>query len=310
MENRVDNYRFVRPLKFFIPMTLLGFMIWSIGKDWEQVLFHWQNFRIAPLTLAFLLLILVYPEAAFSWYILLSKMEIKRKLKDILYIWIIANTSRYIPGTIWQFISKVGLAQKVARIPKKDSSVSALGEIFFGLAGASLVSFFSLPFWKFVKVEYVWLIVFMPVVFLVFHPAILSHIIKHIAYVLKKDLGRFNFRLGFLDTLLMTFLSMLNFILNGVAIFLLLRALGVSLGVEMVAVISGFYALSWIIGYVSIFAPGGMGVTEVSLAYLLSNFVPFPLASLVSLLYRVLLTLAEVLVFIFFYRFAKLPRHD
>lgn len=292
-------------LKIVFPLVLISFLVLNIVENWGQIVLNWHNFQSIYVFFAFLFLLIVYPEAAFSWYILLAKMGIKRKLRNVLYVWIVANISRYIPGTVWQFIGRIGLAERIIRVSKKDSGVSLLGEIFFGLAGASLMSLLSFPVWNLVKVEYIWIIVLVPLVILGFHPSVLTRIIRLIAYALKRDLGTFSFSLGFLDSLLMTFLSMSNFILNGIAIFLLLKAINISMRMEMIAVLSGFYALSWTVGYISVFAPGGIGVTEISLAYLLSSFMPFSSASLVALFYRFLLTMAEILVFLFVYRFVR-----
>ncbi len=60
---------------------------------------------------------------------------------------------------------------------------------------------------------------------------------------------------------------------------------------------SGFYAFSWVVGFLSFFAPGGLGVTEITLAYLLSFMMPLSLASSITILYRFLLTVAEFLIF-------------
>lgn len=57
----------------------------------------------------------------------------------------------------------------------------------------------------------------------------------------------------------------------------------------------GIYTASWIIGYVTFFAPSGLGVQDVSIAALLSVFVPLPIASAIAILFRIILTLTELL---------------
>ena len=74
---------------------------------------------------------------------------------------------------------------------------------------------------------------------------------------------------------------------------------GDKLGVHFyhVLVITGFYAFSWAIGFLSLFSPGGVGITEITLSYLLSFFMPLSLASSVAILYRFFLTISELLLF-------------
>ena len=67
--------------------------------------------------------------------------------------------------------------------------------------------------------------------------------------------------------------------------------------INHILVMGGLCAFSWAVGFLSFFSPGGVGITEITLSYLLSFFMPQLLASSVAILYRFLLTISELLLF-------------
>jgi len=81
--------------------------------------------------------------------------------------------------------------------------------------------------------------------------------------------------------------------LFGLAFFLFARSL-TPLGRIRYLPVTGVYALAWVIGMVSVFAPAGIGVREGVLSVLLAQYLPEPTAIVVALLSRLWVTLAEL----------------
>lgn len=292
--------------KFIIPLVLIGFLAQEIISDWTQIAQYWQNFDFRYLFLMFLVTLTIYPEGAFSWHILLGKIGLKRSLEQVFRIWIISNTSRYIPGMIWQYIGRVELGQREANIDRKSGVASVLLEAFFTLVGAILISLLALPYLKITQLGSFWWIFFiLPVLFLI-HPTVSFKIITILARFKGYNFKNLNFHLGLSDSIIVAGWYGFNFILNGFALALLSSSFGaVSFDIGKVFVFAAFYSLAWLIGYLSIFAPGGIGVTEVSLAYFLSFFMQFSLASVIALSYRFFLTVAELFMFLLALRIKK-----
>ena len=72
-------------------------------------------------------------------------MEINLPIKVASRIWLISNTSRYIPGKIWPYVGRVELAKREARIERSESVLSLLIEIFLTIAAAGLVALLAIP---------------------------------------------------------------------------------------------------------------------------------------------------------------------
>jgi len=82
-------------------------------------------------------------------------------------------------------------------------------------------------------------------------------------------------------------------VLFGLAFFLFARRL-TPLGWIRYLPVTGVYALAWVIGMVSVFAPAGIGVREGVLSILLAQYLPEPTAIVAALLSRLWITLAEL----------------
>jgi hypothetical protein len=83
-------------------------------------------------------------------------------------------------------------------------------------------------------------------------------------------------------------------LLAGLALFLLLSGM-TDVHLADVPLLVGATALAWVVGYVTLFTPNGLGVREAALVALLSQVYPLPVAIVGSLLFRLVITLGEAL---------------
>lgn len=298
----------MRYIKFLIPGLLVVFLFFNITRDWQEIAALLPSFKIVPLIIAFFFLLTIYPEAAFGWHTVLKKIGLNFSLRNSLYVWILSTTSRYIPGVIWQYIGRVELANRVGKLPRNKVVASLLFEIFLGVTSALFIALFGVPFLLSKNIETQFWIFPLVLPLVVFHSSISGRAIAILSKILNKDIKYKIPYLGTLQTLQIFPIFALNFFLNGLALFFLIQSIYPNHLSFNILELSGFYALSWFLGYVAIFAPAGLGVTEATLAYFLSLLLPVSVASLVALAYRFFLTLAEVLVFLITLKLGKEAR--
>lgn len=287
--------------KILIPFICILFLLLTITSNWQEVLIYFKDFQAIPLIVSFIVLLLIYPESAFAWYTLTRKLGVKIPLKGALYLWVISNTSRYIPGSIWQYVGRVELGQRMG-IERKTGIVSVLYETILIAISGFLLSIFALDYWATVGIKPYMIILGISIPFILIHPAVLRRVFFILAKVSKKE-QLILIPLNVWDYLLILPLFIANFLLNGLALIFLAYAFTGTLEIEKLFLFSGIYALSWMIGYFSIFAPGGIGVAEVVLALLLGMQFPLSLASTIAIIYRFLLIIAELLVFLLILKF-------
>jgi len=296
-------------LKFVVPTLLLGFLVFNIAQDWPNILPYIGKLNVVPLFLSFIVLLTVYPQGAFGWYLILKNNNIKTKPYEAVRIWIISNTARYIPGKVWQYVGRVEMARD-AGIARNFAISSLLLEIFLVLLAGLCVSILALPFINLGNFHISYWVFLVAVPLILIHPTVSNWFIELIAKFTKKEIKKFALTLSFGSTLNILIWFSINFLLNGLALSFLIKALGREVGIMDFFMYSGFYSISWVLGFVSLIAPAGVGVSEVSLAYLLSlSGVPLTLASAIALIYRFLITVAEILVFLFVLKFTG-NKHD
>lgn len=289
-------------LRFFVPLILIGFILFNIYSNRQIVTTFWADFNPVPLVVSLFLMIVIFIEAGFNWHVLLKRLNFPISFKKSLHIFIVSNAGRYIPGSIWQYIGRVELGKKEASIPRGLNLLSIVLEIFILVNAALIVSLLALPFiYSKIDQNYIWILL-IPSSLLLMHPAIAKRSIKLIARFTGKDIGDSltSIKLRVIFSALPFFI--LNFLLNGVAIFFLTKAIYPNVSLFDLVFFTGVFAFAWVVGFVSIIAPAGLGVTDVLLAYLLSLVIPLPLASTIALSYRVLLTITELLVFLWVLR--------
>lgn len=285
---------FKRIFKVLLPLTIFAFLGFKIYQDWGQVeqVLHKANFTY--LLLAFLFALPLYFLTVLAWFMILKGLGAKLTLRQTLKVWMFANLGRFIPGTVWQYLGRVALAEKQG-LARPLVVGSLVLEISLLLISGVLLVILSVPFWGIPSpLDLRYLLIFTPLLIVVLKPEWLKTVSLMIQKLLKRQETVVNLDLPVKFSLTALFFEGLNFTLSGVVIFLLLRAI-IPLPALALLSIVGMYALSWLIGYVTLIAPGGVGVTEGSLAALLSLYVAFPLASVVAVGFRVVLTIVELI---------------
>lgn len=89
-------------------------------------------------------------------------------------------------------------------------------------------------------------------------------------------------------------------LLAGFSFYLLLAAMTSPVGWQMIPLTVGVFTFAWLVGFVSVFTPGGVGVREGVIVLLLGTIISSPYLVLVALFSRILWSLAELFFLVIF----------
>jgi len=183
-----------------------------------------------------------------------------------------SNIAKYIPGNIFQYVSR-GVFAKQIGIDAKKSTVSTVFEIGM-LAGTALLIAFVFSFGLVLQYLGHWLFILVGAGVLV-------------ALVLIRLYGMGLLGLG----LRMLPIMLLMHVANGL---MFLYILHYTSGLDMDFAHVSAYVFAWLVGFITPGSPGGVGVKEATLIVLISveGIV------LASVMYRVVTILADVLCFV------------
>jgi len=312
MRFNISNQRYLKFLKkidfgglksiFFIS-SLSYFCIYFFDNI-DQISFEINLERNGiNLSLSFLFCVLSIYLNAYAWKYIVKWLGKEFKSNNLISFYVLTNILKYVPGGIWHFVERFNFIKKISN--PKIALYSTLIEPYFMLSGsfllASLGLFFS-PFYFFL---------IFPLVFLN----------RKLIYLVLKRIGSIKgkvFEVLRLPNLKEQFKERIN-----IVSFFPTRALLLEIGFVLSKFI-GFYiclnifyksntlnsifllvifSLSWTLGLVVPTAPGGVGVFEACLLFLVGRNIPQN-AILVSLIYfRIISTSADLLLsFPFFIR--------
>ncbi|MDO8638534.1 MAG: lysylphosphatidylglycerol synthase domain-containing protein [Candidatus Daviesbacteria bacterium] len=278
---------------------IFGILILTIVKNWPQLSSLKVQIDLFSLVLIIFLTLAIFPINIISWHLITKSQKLDISLSKNLNIWIFSNLSRFLPGGIWQYPSRVLLLSKEG-INKLSSSAIVIMEALFILLVVFLIVWLSLflnllPVTIDQRIFISGSVVILVLFYLLFNNAMLNKIISFFSNTfLKKDLYvEINLSLKWFPLLVLFFL--LQFIVSGSILFLISKSM-VDLPVGLLPTFISLFTISWFLGYITFFAPSGLGVQEISLAGSLSLFMPFPVASLIVIVFRILVLLSEALV--------------
>lgn len=238
------------------------------------------------LLLAYLTFVLANIFMTGIWYILLKKLKARINLLSSIAIWSVSTLGKYIPGKGWQFVGIVYIAKKLGVNYETSISASLIGQILAIVAGL-IVSFSILK----THIPPVFVTFFIAVSLLFIYPVFLNRLLKLFGKVSGKKIMRIS--LTTKDTVLVTLLYFIGWLVFGIAFNFLTLSILPGSGFDIVKYAKIFVS-SYLLGLFAIFVPGGLGIREGVMAFLLGKNIPSYLASFISIYARLVVTLAEL----------------
>lgn len=288
------NIKKIIPL--IIGFLIIFFLLNILYKNIDELrAYQWQ------INIIFLVLFLIsrYFGLIFQsiiWGTITKKNNVGIPIKKSIKIWFLSLLGRYIPGRVWLLFGRLYLAKKEGGSQYK-TLLSMILELSLSIIAGILVFFISLPFWSFLmhqKTIFFFILIIMVLVGLIFlYPPIFTKSINFILKLIKKQ--SIVLEIKYTDILKFLFFYFIFWIILGFSFYFLINSI-YPLKIHLLPAIIGIVAISWVIGFLSFLTPGGIGVREAVLSYLLSFFMPLPIAIIISLIYRICLIFIEVLM--------------
>ncbi|HWQ15530.1 MAG TPA: lysylphosphatidylglycerol synthase domain-containing protein [Roseiflexaceae bacterium] len=285
-------------------------LAWA-GFIWSQLdALRAYAWRITPAALlgAVLLSAAYYIALALCWALLLRRMRAERVPYMLAArVWLLSMVSRYIPGNVWHILSRALMAQRlgVSRTAVVASATIEQGLTILAALGITAV---TLPLWRAGGTAPALLatVVVATLVGLVcLHPRILGALLAWASVRLRRPELAWSYR--YRDILALAAAFAFAHLCSGLALVSVLAGVA---GVDpaILPLVVGAAAAAWVVGYLSLLTPSGLGVREGALVGLLALVVPLPVATIASLLFRVAITLGELLAVLLFWAGGALAR--
>ncbi len=258
--------------------------------------------RFDPLLFAasFALMLLHLMAAAWSWQLVCATAGHRLTYMQAFNVHFVAQVGKYIPGKVWGAVGKVGLSRRLG-MSRTQTGHALMLETLFITSGSLVVALPLVPMaagnlgvGPAMGVAAVAGLI--AVVVLTAHPGALRKVLDWMTSLTGREFDIVE--PGFGRVLRLMPVYVLVFLLQGAAFVLLAWSFGLR-----IPLIPGVFLLptAVAVGFLAVFAPGGLGVREVSLVWLLAAVLPQPepgLTSLLAIASRLWITLGEAIALV------------
>lgn len=269
-------------------MLVLAAAGYYFYRNWEQVINLISQISAWRIVLSLVLLII-----GKMFLVLLVQYSVNSegwhpKYIETLGIYGLSSLGKYIPGGIWQFVGRFGV-YKVNGLSGKASTRAMILEniwllgsaVAIGVIGVFLTRFdliaglLNLPNHQWLAILFTILALGLWIIVLkIVHKTMRRHTAENIPSI---------FVVAGVGLLLWT--------LIGGSFFVMFHDFPFSAAPLFI----GGYAVSWAVGYIAVFAPGGLGVREAALAFVFSNIASVEMIAVYAAMNRIIWVIAEVL---------------
>ena len=284
----------IKLFRVIVTLVIIWFVVDQVSINLDSLgqvdLGRWRP-QIGLLLMSCLMLFAAYLLSSLVWREMIKDVGlIETPIVSTISIYLSANICRYVPGKIWQIGGLAYLSQK-SGIPKDLSVLSAILGQLLALCAASILGVYA---------------ILMSQTSLILDPLTIAVLVIG-TVIIAKYVGSLLLRKIIADRpgavvypwecwkpfMLKWFsLYLLNWILYAVSFWIFSASVGFE---KNLLLLGSAFAGAYVLGYIAVLAPAGLGIREVSLAVLLSPIMSAEEALVLALLARVWTTFVEVI---------------
>jgi uncharacterized membrane protein YbhN (UPF0104 family) len=290
-----EHPRWVVAAELVLFLVFFGFVGWALRGSFRDAADDLRNANLVLFALGCVAVAAYYLLFVLGWMRILDDWDIHLSYPAALQAEMVSTLAKYIPGGVWAPAARVVAAKRAGVNDGALVTASIVIEAGASAVAGVIVFVVSLAFVKGVDAPLAPLIAFAIVVAVLLHPRVFRPLAS-------KVLKRFGFHelpplRGATMLILVVFYSF-TWVVGGVGLWFMLRAVGAHPSPLSIIFLGGVSAVGAIVAVLSFFAPSGLGPREASMYGLLLGIVGPGAALGATVLYRVAITLVELLLLI------------
>ncbi|HEY53074.1 MAG TPA: hypothetical protein G4N94_06420 [Caldilineae bacterium] len=280
-------------LQTIIVVVILAFWGQVLVKNWDQLANYPWRISWPSLLQSLVVLMVELFLVSTIWWRALTLVGKPIPWRRGTAIWWQAQIARYIPGGVWDVAGRLVLGRR-AGVDKRRMSASVGLEMGLQVLSASLFLLVALLFGADASVRAYWPFILLIIVgsLLILTPPVFSALINWGLNILHRQPLILNITYG--NLILLFLLRIIAHGALGLAFFLFARGLS-SIPWSQAPLMISAYVGAWLIGYLAVFVPTGIGVREGALVLLLGPQFPFGLATASAIGFRVWIAVRDLL---------------
>jgi uncharacterized membrane protein YbhN (UPF0104 family) len=281
----------LRKLRPALAVVLLAACVLALWSQWDDV--RDQLGDVGPLAFAGSVALGVLGAwlACLGWRVLLADVGGRLGVRDATAVHFAGQLGKYVPGGVWPVVAQASLNHDRG-IARSATVAAFVLHMLVSLASAIAVAALTLPLGDPTALaDRWWLLVLLPAVLVVLHPAVLTRLAVIAARLLRRPEVPVAPSAGAIATAA-AFVVASNLVF-GLHLLVIVEQLDPE-GPRIALQVTGAFALAWAVGFVVIITPSGLGVREVAMTVALSAVLPTAAATAAALVSRLALTATDL----------------
>lgn len=294
--------RLLSLIKILILIGVLFFILRYLIFNWSQFSSLDIKLNYIYVILSFLAMQLAWMTTSWSWGKTLEAFGHKLPYRDIYTIYFRSMVAKYVPGKVWQLAASTYIAGQQG-IPEGATIVSFIvGQAYSVLSGVTLIAAAialgamhkaggGVAFFRWTSIP-----ILMALLVLIIRPNISERFMNLALRLFKREEISMNIKTSTSFWLFFAFL--IPWFIFGLAFWLLINAL-TPMPFSVYFTTTAILTAGTVIGFLAVFAPGGIGVKEASIAALIvsTTSLPAAFALAIGFGYRIVTSIVELIDF-------------
>jgi uncharacterized membrane protein YbhN (UPF0104 family) len=291
--SRGRRARVLDVVKWAAAVVAVVLLVVGVARQWDEIVADFARLDALTVTLGIVLTLAALVANMLSWRAMMAATGSRLGLTASSSIFFVGQLGKYIPGGVWSIAAQAELG-RAHGLARTGSAVASLASMLVSMVTAALVGILALlvgsadglvTFW--------WLGIVVVLGLAALTPPVLGRLIAVAMRLLRRP--RQDISLTWAGTTASILWSVVMWAAYGGQATLVLRAFGADSSV-LLPVATGAYAVAWLVGFLVVIAPAGLGPREGVLLLLLGSVTDSTGALALAVVSRAFMTLGDVLL--------------
>ena len=292
---RSRRERVLTVVKVVAAVIAIGLLVVGVVKQWDDITRDLARLDGLTIGLGLVFTLAALVANMLSWRAMMSATGFRVRLAAAASIFFVGQLGKYIPGGVWSIAAQAELG-RAHGLARTGSAVASLASMLVSMVTAALVGIVALlatgasaDAWWLVA----GLVVGLVVGLVLLTPPVLGRLIALAFRLLRRPPQ--DIALTWSGTTMSMVWSVVMWIAYGVQASLVLRVFGAHSPV-LLPVAIGAYAVAWLVGFLVVIAPAGVGPREGILVLLLATVATQSAAFALAVVSRAFMTVGDVVL--------------
>jgi glycosyltransferase 2 family protein len=294
---------FKKILRYFLAsfaiVAVIYFFYDQFKRNWDSIQAYHFSLNGYYLSAAFATMIIAFLMETYIWQTCMNHY-LKKKLRFVESITFLntSNLFKYIPGRLWAYTVQISM------LAKKNIAKSLVLYVNFVCVLCVIIisTIYGLYYLLFylkilpmpISILLFGLLILVDFAFIMWNTSIINWLIIKINKFFKREIKPIKIEKWLI--LYIQFLYLIAWILTGISAYFLAKGIGLEIASSDIFALVSSMSVSWIIGYIAIFTPGGFGVREGIMFLMLKQFSNVKTALILPLATRLIYSVIELLL--------------